>query len=99
MHYISCKTPLRLAFPLVAVSLSVVAGGAQAPKPAPEIPSATAKATASLQSKNTKLTPPPGKMRGLTNEMRWAAAIRTSDRKVQAQAKRGAHGNQGGGKQ
>jgi hypothetical protein len=39
------------------------------------------------QSKNAKLTPPPGKMRGTTNEMRMAAAIRTADRQAQAQKK------------
>ena len=88
MHNISSKTPLRLALSLIAVSCSAAAsGGTQAPKPSPEIPNATDKVAASIQSKSPKITPPPGKMRGLTNEMRWAAAIRTNDRQSKAQVK------------
>jgi hypothetical protein len=99
MHNISCKTPLRLALSLMAIGWSVVAGGTQAPKPSPEIPNATDKAAASLQSKNAKLVPPPGKMRGVTNDMRWAAAIRTSDRQSKTQGKGHKSPNQMGVKQ
>ena len=100
MHNISSKTPLRLVLSLIAVSCSAAAGGGtQAPKPSPEIPNATDKAAASIQSKNAKLTPPPGKMRGVTNDMRWAAAIRTSDRKSKTQGKGHKSPNQTGVKQ
>jgi hypothetical protein len=99
MHNISRKTPMRLALSLMAIGWSAVAGGTQPPKPSPEIPNATDKAAASIQSKNAKLTPPPGKMRGLTNDMRWAAAIRTSDRQTKAHVKGHKSPNQTGVKQ
>lgn len=53
---------------------------------APQTPTQTTAQTADKSGK-AKLTPPPGKMRGTTNEMRRAAAIRTADRKAQAKMK------------
>jgi hypothetical protein len=51
-------------------------------------PQATPAATQSkAQPRDPKLTPVPGKMRGTTNEMRKAAAIRNADRKAKAQNK------------
>jgi hypothetical protein len=38
-----------------------------------------------LKNQKTPLTPPPGKLRGVTNAMRWEAAKRTADRKARAQ--------------
>jgi hypothetical protein len=93
------KTPLRLALPVSAVIWSAIFGVAQAPKPGPDTANATIKTTTPTITRDTRLTPPPGKMRGFTNEMRWAAATRANDRKAHAQVKGGKSPVQKGGKQ
>ena len=53
----------------------------------PSQPAAQTTSQTAAQKDTKKLTPPPGKLRGTTNEMRTAAAIRTADRKTQAKIK------------
>lgn len=86
----SKKVLRRFALSIAAVALAVIALAAQAPTTVSS--SANAPATSSiptttpnLKTQKTPLTPPPGKMRGVTNAMRWEAAKRTADRKARAQ--------------
>jgi hypothetical protein len=80
------RTPMRLWLLLVVTLCFVIIPGSAQTTKAPQTP-AQKSSQPSTQSKNAKLTPPPGKMRGTTNEMRMAAAIRTADRQAQAQKK------------
>jgi hypothetical protein len=80
------NTPLRSLLFIASLCLAIAApSGGQNTKPSN--PSTETNAQASAQLDKSKLTPPPGKMRGTTNEMRKAAAIRTADRKAKAQVK------------
>lgn len=90
------KAAMRLALPLLAVSWGPSFGLGQAPSAAPETANATANTTPSTKTKDAKQTPPPGKRRGVTNDMRWAAAIRTADRRAKAHAKGGKSPNMQG---
>jgi hypothetical protein len=93
------KAPLRLTLLLLAVSLAISVCGAQSTKTAPEPANAPAAQSAAAQANNAQLTPPRGKRRGLTNEMRKAAAIRNADRKAHARASGNSTTNQIGGRQ
>lgn len=80
----------RLVLPLVAAVLSVLAAAAQDSKPAVNSVNAPAGAsipstTPALKTTGKPLTPPKGKMRGLTNQMRWEAARRAATRKARGQ--------------
>ena len=75
----------RLLVMVAVLCYGIIPSIAQSTK-APQTPAQTAPQTADKSDK-AKLTPPPGKMRGTTNEMRRAAAIRTFDRKAQAKMK------------
>jgi hypothetical protein len=73
---------------LASVTLSAVALAAQDVKPAPNTGNAPIPTTApDPRTKPANLTPPPGKMRGLTNPMRWEAAKKTADRKNHSHGK------------
>lgn len=76
------RAPLRLALCLFSVSLTCTVCGAQSTQPAPAPANPPAGQTAAETAYKAKLTPPPGKKRGLTNAMRMAAAIRNADRKA-----------------
>ena len=77
---------LTLTILSVAVlCLGGISSSAQTTKPSQSTAPPTSQSTAQKDTK--KLTPPPGKLRGVTNEMRMAAAIRTADRKSQAKVK------------
>lgn len=93
----SFKFPLRLALFLLAVSWTINLCGAQSTKPAPQPANTPAAQSAASKAKN--LTPPPGKMRGLTNEMRKAAAVRNADRKARARVNGNSTSGQTGGQQ
>lgn len=99
MDYHTFKFPLRLALFLLAVSWSINLCGAQSTKPAPEPANSPTAQSAADKAKNANLTPPPGKMRGLTNEMRKAAAIRNADRKARARVRGNSTPGQTGGQQ
>ena len=86
MFITPCKSPWRLAI-LLAALWGAISVCAQDGKPAPGTANATASTSAAARAKDKNLTPPPGKMRGLTNEMRWAAATRTADRKAKNHGK------------
>jgi hypothetical protein len=99
MRIIPCSSAMGLALLVVLGSSgAMVANVGQAPQPASQTANtpATPPSTADVNKPkpNHKLTPPPGKMRGLTNEMRWAAAIRSSDRKARAKGKINSVANQ-----
>jgi hypothetical protein len=79
------KLLTRLMLWLAVLCLGITPGSTQTTKASQ--PPAQTTSQASGQSSTKKLTPPPGKLRGTTNEMRMAAAIRTADRKVQANTK------------
>jgi hypothetical protein len=66
---------------VTTLCLGITSGSAQTTKPS-QPPAQT-----TSQTDAKKLTPPPGKLRGTTNEMRMAAATRNADRKTQAQKK------------
>jgi len=91
MRNVPCKPALGLALLVVLCSSgAMVANGGQAPQPpqtanSPATPPNTT--DVNKPKPNHKQTPPPGKMRGLTNEMRWSAAIRSSNRKAHSKAK------------
>ena len=77
---------------LIASGQTIAAQAAAAPSGA-NAPAASSKPLAPGSTQADKpgspkktLTPPPGKLRGLTNEMRWAAAARNTDRKMHARA-------------
>jgi hypothetical protein len=90
------KTLLRLVAVLAVFCWGIVPSSAQTTR-SPQTAQTTAQEA--NKSNNAKLTPTPGKMRGTTNEMRMAAAIRTADRKAQAQRKAAATATQGEVKQ
>lgn len=87
------KALRRLVLFFVAAALCSVAAAAQDTKPAPNASNAASGAsipsTTPLLKPSTKApqTPPPGRLRGVTNNMRWAAAIRTQDRKAHVRGK------------
>jgi hypothetical protein len=86
MRITPCKSPWRLAI-ILAIFWGVITVCAQDSKRMPATANATASTAPAAQAKGKNQTPPPGKMRGTTNEMRWAAATRTADRKAKAHAK------------
>lgn len=98
MHKLWGVKLLRLMLLLLTMSWVMVSIGAQS-KSAPEATNGVTTPANSTKTDNAKLTPPPGKKRGLTNEMRKAAAIRNADRKAGARARGSSSPNQTGGKQ
>lgn len=87
MHNFLFRVPLRLALVLLTVTVSMNLCAAQSTKPAPAPANAPVGQSAAETAYKAKLTPPPGKRRGLTNAMRMAAAIRNADRKAHSQTK------------
>jgi hypothetical protein len=78
----------RLVLFLAAATLSAVGLAAQDARPAANSANASIPTTApNPKTKPTNLTPPPGKLRGLTNTMRWEAAKRNADRKAHVRSK------------
>lgn len=92
------RVPLRLALCLFTVSSCCTVCGAQSTQPAPAPANPPAGQSAAETAYKAKLTPPPGKRRGLTNAMRMAAAIRNADRKAHT-AKGAATSSRTGGMQ
>ena len=78
------RIPIRHSLLLFALATALWTTGAGAAQTGNQTIKPAAASTAT-QSEKAKLTPPPGKMRGTTNEMRKAAAIRNADRKAKAQ--------------
>lgn len=74
----------------IAATMSATTLTAQEAKPsqnaakAPAIASVPSTAPDAKNDGKTPLTPPPGKLRGLTNPMRWEAAKRTAARRAHA---------------
>ena len=95
----------RLSLFVVVTAMCVISAASQDAKPAPN--AANTPAGASIPSTTSDLniatkaplTPPPGRMRGLTNRMRWQAAKRTADRKSHARTRATSQANHGGVKQ
>lgn len=81
MRITPCKSLWRLAM-ILAIFWGVITVCAQDSKRTPETANTTASTADAAKANGKNQTPPPGKMRGLTNEMRWAAATRTADRKA-----------------
>jgi hypothetical protein len=79
------KLLTRLMLSLAVLCLGITPSSTQTAKGSQ--PQAQTTSQPSGQKDTKKLTPPPGKLRGTTNEMRMAAAIRTADRKVQSNTK------------
>jgi len=79
------KLLTRTIFSVAVLCLGSISSSAQTTKPSQ--PAAQTTSQSAAQKDTKKLTPPPGKLRGITNEMRMAAAIRTADRKSQAKMK------------
>ena|SRR5690242_9010248 len=98
MYKIWTTRLLHSVFLLIISALAIESVAAQS-KPAPQPTDGTAKPANSNKPDNAKLTPPPGKMRGLTNEMRKAAAIRNRDRANHPTPNGTPQGKQNGGKQ
>ena len=94
MRTVWCKAPVGLALFLLVVP-SAMFTLAQAPKPLADIANSTSQAAPAPQASNSKQSPPPGKMRGLTNQMRWAAATRAGDRRAKAHGKHHKSANAG----
>jgi hypothetical protein len=86
-------TLLRVVAMFAVLCYGIIPSIAQSTK-APQTPAQTTAQTADKSDK-AKLTPAPGRMRGTTNEMRRAAAIRNADRKAQAKMKAPAATTQG----
>jgi hypothetical protein len=87
MRNVPCTSALGLALlAVLSSSGAMIANGGQTPQSAKQTASSsvTPPTTTDVNTPklNHKQTPPPGKMRGLTNEMRWSAAIRSSNRKA-----------------
>lgn len=76
-----CKNPWRLAM-ILAIFWGVITVCAQDSRRTPDTANTTASTAAAAKANGKNQTPPPGKMRGLTNGMRWAAAARAADRKT-----------------
>jgi hypothetical protein len=91
------KLLTRTILAVVTLCLGAISSSAQTPQPSQ--PTAPITSQNSAQTDTKKLTPPPGKLRGTTNEMRMAAAARTADRRAQAQKKPAASPTQGEVKQ
>jgi hypothetical protein len=87
----------RTTLSIAMLCLGSISGSAQATKSSQ--PTAPTTSQTQVQTDTKKLTPPPGKLRGTTNEMRMAAAARTADRRAQAQKKSAASPTQGEVKQ
>ena len=92
-------TRLLLSVFLLIISVLAIESVAAQSKPAPQPANGQATPANSNKPDNAKLTPPPGRMRGLTNEMRKAAAIRNRDRASHPTPNGTHQGNQNGGKQ
>jgi hypothetical protein len=79
----------RFVLFLAAATLGAVGLTAYDAKPIPSSANASIPTTVPNPKtpKPASLTPPPGKLRGVTNAMRWEAARRTSSRKSHARGK------------
>jgi hypothetical protein len=87
------KLLTRFMLSLAVLCFGITSSSAQTIKASQPLPKAGSQPSAQTDTK--KLTPPPGKLRGTTNEMRKAAAIRTADRKMQANTKASSETTQG----
>jgi hypothetical protein len=76
---------MRITLSLAMLCVVTLSGSAQSTKSPQQSAQTNSQNSA---EKDKKLTPPPGKLRGTTNEMRMAAAARTADRKAQAELKK-----------
>ena len=98
MHNIRGMKLLRIVLHCLASSLALLSVQAQT-NPAPDNSNGAGTPANSKKQSDPKLTPPQGKMRGLTNEMRKAAAIRNRDRANHPTPNGTPQRNQNGGKQ